>query len=90
MARWPGGKSVKVLALLGSGSQVALLRSDVARHLRITGKAEKISLSTFHGKDPELIANLIQFVVLSVKENCFRAVPHGLSIHHIFILRRTT
>lgn len=82
-----GEKSVKILALLDSGSQVTLIRNDIARHLGISGKAERIRLSTFHGKDPELITNQIQFVVESEKENCFRAELQGLSVPHLHLTK---
>ncbi len=38
-----------------------VVRADVVNQIGLTGKIEKIRLSTFHGRDPDLIATKICF-----------------------------
>lgn len=82
-----GINSKRILALLDSGSQVTLVRADVVNELGLTGEIEKIRLSTFHGRDPDLIATNICFTLESEDGDWTCAMANALAVPHLNLTR---
>ena len=57
------GKFVNTKALLDSGSQLTLIREDVARELDLRGQTQDIRFGTFHGFDPIIVTRKVKFLV---------------------------
>ncbi len=74
-----GDRSLVVLALLDTGSQVTLVHEDAVRYLGVDGEREVIHLTTFHGEDPEIVVKKVCFIVESLNGD-HSLVANGLAV----------
>ena len=60
------GLSIKTLALLDTGAEISMIRQDIAKRLRLKGPVEISKISTFHGLDPSLETQKVNFMASSL------------------------
>ena len=64
-----GNKSVITHALLDTGSEVSLIRKDIAEKLELQGPDKQLSFGTFNGNDPKITVSQVQFEVCSFDQS---------------------
>uniref|UniRef100_A0A5S6R5R3 CCHC-type domain-containing protein n=1 Tax=Trichuris muris TaxID=70415 RepID=A0A5S6R5R3_TRIMR len=59
------GRMIRTMALLDKGSEVSMIRLDLADKLHLTGPTESCRFATFHANDPTLSVRRVSFTVRS-------------------------
>ena len=75
------GQSIQALALLDTGSEITMLKKEIADKLGLKGPKESSQISTFHARDPTVETRRVSFKISSLDqsnefdiEDCY-AVP---------------
>lgn len=58
-----GNLSIETYALLDKGSQVSLIREDIANDLKMRGPIKEKKFETFHEQDPRLQSRSVCFKI---------------------------
>ena len=74
------GKCIETNALLDTGSQLTLLRSDIASKIGLDGPCKKLKFGTFHGLDHQIDTKRISFSVTSIDNSSSFNVEEAYSI----------
>ena len=76
------GKCIETHALLDTGSQLTLLRNDIANKIGFDGPCKKLKFGTFHGLDPQKDTKRIFFSVTSIDNSSSFNVEEAYSISY--------
>ena len=79
------GKTVETNGLLDSGSQLPLIRNDIAPRLRFSGPKQQLKSGTFHGKDPKMITQRLLLSVSAMDNSASFQVPEVYSVDELNI-----
>ena len=83
------GKVFKTFALLDNGSDVSLIRQDVANYLNLIGPKRRVTFNTFHGEDPAIDTMTVNFLVKSVDESFEVSIYNASTVPRLNLSRRS-
>ena len=79
------GRPSKPHGLLDDGSQLTLIRSDIASRLGLSGPKEQLKLTTFHGKDPKMITHRLSLSISAMDNSVSFKIPEVHSVDELNI-----
>ena len=77
-----GEKSIDTYAMLDSGSDVSLIRQDVARRLGLRGRSNSFLFGTFHGTEM-IKSSMVSFKISAVDDSFIFEVNNAFSIPNL-------
>jgi hypothetical protein len=83
------GKIVHTHALLDNGSDVSLVRADIARSLNLTGKIRELTFGTFHGNDPPIETASVNFTLKSLDESFITKTVQASTVPNLKLPKRS-
>ena len=82
------GLSIKTYALLDSGSEITLIRGDIADALLLTGPYEEQRIGTFHAQDPVIKTRRVNFHLSSLEGDSTFMVSGAYAVQNLNVRRR--
>ena len=79
------GKTVETHGLLDNGSQLTLIRNDIASRLGLSGPTEHLKFTTFHGKDPNMITQRLSLSISAMGNSVSFKIPEAHSVDELYI-----
>jgi hypothetical protein len=83
------GKVLDTFALLDNGSDVSLIRADVAKYLNLSGPKKRITFNTFHGEDPSIETMTVNFLAKSLDETFEVSIFNASTVPRLNLSRRS-